>query len=361
MKAAVFRAAGVPLSIEDVTIDAPVGREVLVRVLASGVCHSDVHRIEGLYTCPTPTILGHEVSGMVEATGPAVEGFGVGDYVVACLSTFCGVCASCLSGKPYLCQAEAVRRRGDSAPPRLAGHDGPMFQFAQVSGFAERILVHENGLCRIPHGVPPAAASLLGCAVTTGMGAALNTANLTSRSRVVVVGCGGVGLFVVQGCRLAGARQIIAVDRRPDQLHRAMLLGATHTVPAEASWESEVIGLSEGGVDYAFEVVGRPETVTSAFSCTVRGGTTVVVGMIPEGQTVSVDGFALLADRKLVGCAMGSNRFRLDVPFYAELYLKGELTVDELITATWSLSEVNAAVHALQSGAVARAVLRVSE
>ena len=230
MKAAVFHGPHQPLTIENVDIDKPIGREVLVRTVASGVCHSDLHFVDGYYPFPTPAILGHEAAGVVEEVGLQVSEFKPGDHVIACLSVFCGHCEYCLTGRTHLCQTRPTRAKTE--PPKLSWKGQPVNQFANLSAYAEKMLVHENGLVKIDDSMPLDRAALIGCGVTTGVGAVLNTARIEPGSTVAVFGAGGVGLAAVQGARIAGARMIIAVDTVESKLAKAKELGATHGVNA---------------------------------------------------------------------------------------------------------------------------------
>ena len=228
MKAAVFHGPQKPLTIENVEIDKPLGREVLVRTVASGVCHSDLHFVDGYYPFPTPAILGHEAAGIVEAVGPQVSELKAGDHVIACLSVFCGQCDYCLTGKTYLCQTRPVR--GKTEPPKLSWNGQPVNQFANLSAYAEKMLVHENALVKIDDQMPLDRAALIGCGVTTGVGAVLNTARIEAGTTVAVFGAGGVGLAAIQGARIGGARMIIAVDTVESKFATARELGATHKI-----------------------------------------------------------------------------------------------------------------------------------
>src|SRR6202521_4979689 len=232
MKAAVFHAPNQPLTIEQVDIDDPQEHEVLVRTAASGVCHSDLHFVEGLYPLPGPAILGHEAAGVVERVGKAVTYLKPGDHVIACTSIFCGYCEECMSGHPNRCTNRQAAQRGKDDKPRLSQNGNPIRQFADLSTYAEKMLVHENALVKIGDDMPLDRAALIGCGVTTGVGAVLNTARIEPGSTVAVFGCGGVGLAAIQGARIAGARMIIAVDQFESKLALARRLGATHTVDA---------------------------------------------------------------------------------------------------------------------------------
>src|SRR2546428_6098600 len=264
MKAAIFHGAHKPLTIENVEIDTPIGREVLVRTVASGVCHSDLHFVDGYYPFPTPAILGHEAAGIVEAVGPQVGEFKPGDHVIACLSVFCGACDYCLTGKTHLCQTRPARKKEE--PPKLTWNGQPVNQFANLSAYAEQMLVHENALVKIDDTMPFAQAALIGCGVTTGVGAVLNTARIEAGSTVAVFGAGGVGLAAIQGARIAGARTIIAVDTVESKFAKAKELGATHTVNAKADDPVKAIRtLTNGGGGYPVEANGLKSPARHGF------------------------------------------------------------------------------------------------
>src|SRR5215813_5457659 len=356
MKAAVFHGAHKPLTIENVEIDKPLSREVLVRTVASGVCHSDLHFVDGFYPFPTPAILGHEAAGIVEAVGPQVNEFKAGDHVIACLSVFCGACDYCLTGKTHLCQTRPVRKKEE--PPKLTWNGQAVNQFANLSAYAEKMLVHENAIVKIDKEMPFAQAALIGCGVTTGVGAVLNTARVEPGSTVAVFGAGGVGLAVIQGARIAGARMIIAVDVFERKLAQAKELGATHSVDASAGDPVKAIReLTQGGVEYSFEAIGLKKAAEQAFDCLRPGGTATVIGMIPVGQKVELEGSVFLREKRIQGCSMGSNRFKVDMPKYVDFYQRGLLRLDEMITRRGRLEDVNDAFRAMKAGEVARTVL----
>jgi S-(hydroxymethyl)glutathione dehydrogenase / alcohol dehydrogenase len=356
MKAAMFHGPHQALTIEDVDVDTPLEHEVLVRLVASGVCHSDLHFIDGYYEFPAPAILGHEAAGIVEAVGLGVDELRPGDHVIACLSVFCGRCDYCLTGRTHLCASRPVRAEG--APPRLSWRGQPVNQFANLSAYAEKILVHTNALVKVHDDMPLDRAALIGCGVTTGVGAVLNTARIEPGSVVAVFGCGGVGLSAIQGARIAGARTIIAVDVHPHKLATACDLGATDTVDASAGDPVERIReLTGGGVDYSFEAIGLKRAAEQCFECLRPGGTATVIGMIPVGQKVELEGSAFLREKKIQGSSMGSNRFKVDMPKYIDFYMQGRLKLDEMITKRLALDEVNEAFRAMKAGEVARQVL----
>ena len=357
MKAAVFHGPHQPLTIETVDIDEPLAHEVLVRTVATGVCHSDLHFVDGLYPMAAPAILGHEPAGIVEAVGDQVTDVHPGDHVICCLSVFCGHCEMCLSGRPNLCRNPELRR-GPGQKPRLSWNGTPVGQFAQLASFAEKMLVHEHAVVKVRDDVPLDRLALIGCGVTTGVGAVLNTAKIEPGSSVAVFGCGGVGLSAIQGARIGGARMIIAVDTVESKLKMARDLGATHVVDASSHDPVEAIReLTGGGVEYSFEAIGLKKAAEQSFECLAPGGTATVIGMIPVGQKVELDGPSFLSEKKIQGSSMGSNRFRKDMPRYIEFFMQGRLKLDEMITRRGHLEDVNEAFRAMKAGEVARTVL----
>jgi S-(hydroxymethyl)glutathione dehydrogenase / alcohol dehydrogenase len=361
MKAAVFHGPKQPLTIEQIEIDKPMAHEIVVRTVASGVCHSDLHFVDGFYPHPAPAILGHEAAGVVEEVGEQVQYVKPGDHVIACLSVFCGFCDNCMIGKPFLCDKTAIMRRpGD--PPKYTWNGNPVSQFLNLSSYAEKMLLHENAVVKIDNEMPFDRAALIGCGVTTGLGAVLNTAKIEPGSTVAVFGAGGVGLSAIQGARIAGARQIIAVDTMEHKLARAKELGATHTVDASSQDPAKAIrDMTAGGVDYSFEAIGLKLAAEQAFDCLKPGGTATIIGMIPVGQKVELDGYQFLSEKKIQGSNMGSNRFRVDMPRYIEFYRQGRLNLDDMITRRGKLEDVNEAFRAMKAGEVARTVLILDE
>lgn len=345
------------LCVEEVEIASPGPREALVRTAAAGVCHSDLHLVDGLYPWPTPAVLGHESAGVVEEVGPGVSYVAPGDHVVTCVSVFCGECEECLTGRPALCSNPSVRRDPD-APPRLRQGGTAVSQFAELGSFAERLLVHERAVVKIPTDIPLESAALVGCAVITGVGAVWHTAQVPPGATVAVIGCGGIGLSCVQGARLAGAARIIAIDQAGAKLERALRLGATDAVDASsADAVGEVRALTGTGVHYSFEAIGLSRTVEQAWAMLRPGGTATAIGMLPMTASVTIAGLDLLSEKKLQGCLMGSNRFRVDMPRILDLYRQGRLELDEMITARLPLTAINQAFEALRSGEGARNVI----
>jgi S-(hydroxymethyl)glutathione dehydrogenase/alcohol dehydrogenase len=361
VRAAVLPRIPSGLEIAEVEVDDPGPHEVRVRVVASGLCHSDLHYMEGKYAWETPTVLGHEAAGVVEAVGSDVTGFRPGDHVIGCLSIFCGRCEYCLSGRPALCTRQGLER-GAGEPPRLSMDGAPVHQFLRLSAFAETMLVHENALVAIREEMPLDRAALIGCAVTTGLGAVFATAKVPPGATVAVIGCGGVGLNCVQGAAIAGAGRVVAVDTLPWKLELARAFGATDTVDATADDPvGQVRELTGGGVEFSFEAIGLAATAEQAFAMLRRGGTATIIGMIPEGQTIALPGSDFLDEKRIQGSNMGSNRFRVDMPRYVDLYLNGRLKLDELVSARIGLEEINEGFAAMRRGEVARSVIVFGE
>jgi S-(hydroxymethyl)glutathione dehydrogenase/alcohol dehydrogenase len=358
MKAAVFHGPNLPLSIEDVELDKPQDREVLIKTVASGVCHSDLHFVDGFYPYPAPAVLGHEAAGIIEEVGKQVTYVKPGDHVICCLSVFCGNCEQCMSGHPNRCSNKQATQRNPADKPRISQKGKPVNQFLDISSYCEKMLLHENAVVKIREDLPLDRAALIGCGVTTGVGAVLNTAKIEPGSTVAVFGAGGVGLAAIQGARIAGARKIIAVDMFEGKLAMAKRMGATDTVDASNSDPvDEIRKMTGGGVDYSFEAIGLKKVAEQAFNSLKAGGTATVIGMIPVGQKVEIDGYMFLTERKLQGSNMGSNRFRIDMPKYIDFYLQGRLNLDDMISQRRKLEDVNDAFRAMKAGEVARTVL----
>ena len=360
MQAAVFRKVGEPLTIEAVDVDKPWGREVLVRTAATGVCHSDLHVVDGVGRFPLdrPIVLGHEGAGVVEAVGADVTTVKPGDHVVACLSGFCGACAQCLSGHPNLCVGGVVTRP-ESGTPRLSQRGEMVRQFIGISSYAERMLLHENSVVKIDPDLPLDRAALVGCGVLTGVGAALRTSGLEAGQTVAVFGCGGVGLSIIQGARIGGARQIIAVDVFESKLEMAKAVGATHVVNGAQDDAVKALRALTGGagVDHAFEAVGTTKLVRQAIESLAIRGTATIVGVLPPDAMIEFPWMAIRPECKVQTSRMGSNRFRTDIPLYLEFYRQGRLKLDEMVSRRGRLDDINEAFRAMKAGEVARSVL----
>ncbi len=361
MKAAVFREVNIPMEIEEIQISKPRPREVLVRTSAAGICHSDMHFYNGTYPGQVPMVLGHESAGIVEAVGSDVHYVKPGDHIITCLSVFCGHCEKCLTGHLSLCQ-EPEMSRGKDEEPRISQNDTPLGQFAQLGSFAEMMLVHEHALVKIREDMPMDRAALIGCGVTTGVGAVIHTAAVEPGSTVAVIGCGGIGLSCINGAAIAGASKIIAVDRVASKLDLARKFGATDVVDASAgNAVEEIIEMTGGGVHYSFEAIGLKATAEQAFQMLRAGGTATIIGMIPPGDMVSLHGVDFLSEKKIQGSMMGSNRFRVDMPRFVDFYLQGRLHLDDLVSARIKLADVNEGMAALETGEIARSVIMFDE
>ena len=357
MKAAVFREINQPMAIEEVQVSKPGPREVLIRTAAAGVCHSDLHFYNGTYPGVRPMVLGHESAGIVEQVGSDVHYVKPGDHVITCLSVFCGHCEHCLTGHMSLCVEPETKRTAEQAP-RLSHGGAPLQQFANLGSFAEHMLVHEHALVKIRPDMPLDRAALIGCGVMTGVGAVIHTAKVAPGSTVAVIGCGGVGLSCINGAAIAGASRIIAVDMVPSKLDLARKFGATDVVNAKAVNAIEAVKeLTGGGVHYAFEAIGLKVTAEQAFGMLRNGGVATVIGMIPPGQMVSLHGADFLFEKRIQGSFMGSNRFRVDMPRFVELYLQGRLHLDDMVSSRIRLADINDAMAALNTGEVARNVI----
>ena len=360
MKAAVFREVGKPLQIEDVAISKPGPHEVLIRTKAAGVCHSDLHFVEGKYPHPAPAVLGHESAGVVEAVGSEVRTVKPGDHVITCLSAFCGHCNHCVTGHLSRCISGDVRReKGDQ--PRLFREDAAspqMNQFLNLSSFAEQMLIHEHACVAIRKDMPFDVAALIGCSVTTGVGAVIHTSNVRPGETVAVIGCGGVGLAAVNGAAIAGAGRIIAIDMHGSKLNLAKEFGATDVIDAsQGDPIAQVLEMTRGGVDHSFEAIGLKATTEQAFKMLARGGTANVIGMIPVGVNIELHGADFLAEKRIQGSLMGSNRFPVDMPRFVDFYMAGKLKLDQMISRRIKLDQVNEAFDELKRGELARSVI----
>lgn len=360
-RAAVQYGYGEPLVIQEVEIDPPAPGEVLVRMAATGVCHSDLHALSGVHHYPLPCVLGHEGAGVVEEVGEGVTHVVPGDHVLLSWLPYCGKCHMCATGRPALCENVAWAEEGTmpDGTVRISRDGEPIHHFTGQSFFAEYSVVPAQTAIPVDKSLSLVELSILGCAVMTGFGAVANTAQVRAGQSVVVVGCGGVGLNVVQSAALAGARSIIAVDAAEAALDMALGMGATHTVHAtpEQDVVAAVADISGGGADHVFEAVGAPRTIDLAVRLTGRGGQTTLIGMAPEGAVAEFDPLQLLMDeRKIAGCWYGSTRPVVDFPILLELYRQGKLRISPLIRET-SLEHINEAFELLEAGGSARSVV----
>ena len=349
--------------VEAVEFDEPGPGEVLVNVAASGVCGSDIHVLHGRATVGTfPMVLGHEGAGVVEAVGPGVQGVEIGDHVVIALYGPCGHCGPCRAGNPLSCNGpeRIAGMAGKTADGGSRLHQGEqlLYPFVGIGSLAEYAVVRAAQTVVVDRDLPLDVIALAGCGVTTGLGAVFNTARVAPGDRVAVVGCGGVGLNVIQGARLAGASTIIAVDPLPAKLDLASDLGATHVVnSSEQSMHDAVMAIVPGGVDIAFEVVGNPELVAKTFELVRTHGLCVMVGSPGPGSTIELPGTALFLGRRISGCVGGDNIPARDIPRTMALYRTGRLDLDRLVSQRLPLDRFGDAVAAAEAGTVARSVI----
>jgi len=349
-------------TVEDVELAEPKADEVLVRVAAVAICHTDVAAKEGDMPVPTPIVLGHEGAGTVEGVGSAVTTLKPGDHVVLTTAVSCGKCPSCWMGRPTLCRTSGERVfRGTmlDGTRRLRRKDGTELNhiFCQ-SSFAQYAVVSERTAIKVRDDAPLDKVCLLACGSTTGIGAVLNVAKVPAGASVAIFGCGGVGLSALLAAKYANAGRIISIDALDWKLDLAREMGATDTVNATKEDPVERIrALTRAGVDFSFECVGKPETIAQAFDAIRPGGMTVVSGGVPRGQKVSIDGFSLLLQKVLTGATEGATVPARDIPLYVELFMAGKLPIDRLISRTYSLDQINEAFAAFERGEIIRGVI----
>ena len=348
-------------TVTDVDLAAPKIGEVLVRMRAIGVCHSDLSIINGTIPSPFPTVLGHEGAGIVEAVGEGVTNVVPGDHVILSFIPQCGECFHCVRDEPYLCSVAKQDGNLLDGTSRVSLDGTPIAVMSFLGNMAEYAVVPAISVLAIDKDVSFQAAALIGCGVTTGVGAAIKTAEVRPGATVAVFGCGGVGLSVIQGARIAGAKQIIAVDLSAEKMALAMEFGATHTVSTDGNPAKEIIGMTNGiGVDFAFEVIGLTATIEQCIRAARRGGKAVLVGVGSLEERFSVNNLILpITSRTIQGCMYGSVNFKTDFPMYLDFYRRGLLDLDRMVTRTYSLDEAPQAFADLQSGVNARGVIIV--
>lgn len=358
MKALVVNAIGGGFDFEDVDIAAPLGREVLVEVRASGLCHTDL-----LFAAnpifPTPAVFGHEISGIVAEIGPEVTQFRAGDHVVGSLAQSCGSCPRCQSGRSFHCQHPEATLRRPSDAPRLSRNGQPLYQGLGLAGFAERALIHENQLALVPMEMPFAQGALLGCGVVTGAGAVLNTASVVAGDTVVIFGAGGVGLNAVSGARIAGASRIVVIDIQPKRLEVARKFGATDVIDSTKTKPVEAVrDLLRGGADHVFDFVGLKAVAEQGLAMLAVGGGLYLVGVSKPEVNIDLNIFDAIGGQKRVqGVNFGSTNFKRDIPIYADLYLQGRMNLDDLVSKRIALRDVNDRYSALKDGSLNRVVV----
>jgi S-(hydroxymethyl)glutathione dehydrogenase/alcohol dehydrogenase len=358
MRAAVFKQVNEQMSIENIELAEPRGREILVRTVAAGLCHSDLLFFEGMWSHPVPTILGHEVAGVVEAVGPDVVSVKVGDHIIGCAGGPCYECRFCVMGRPIIC-TNRNHDRPESEPSRIHSNGTKIHQYGQLSGFAEGILIHEHACVTIPKEIPLRLASIIGCSVATGLGAVFNTAKVEPGASVVVTGVGGVGLNAIQGARIAGASKIIAVDINSENLELAGKLGATDLINSKnVDAVTAVRDITNGGADYVIETSGSSEVAETTFSMLGEGAVVILVGLPAFGTKISFDMTKLIPSELTVkGSHVGSLRPRVDLPRYCEMYLTGALDLESLVSQTYSLDDINVGFSKLAEGTKGRGII----
>ncbi|MEV0685235.1 zinc-binding dehydrogenase [Nocardia sp. NPDC050378] len=359
MRAAVVREPGSGFVTEEAELAAPIGREVLVDIKASGLCHTD-HAIARFGAgVAFPAVLGHEAAGVVVAVGPDVEEFTLGDHVVGCLVQSCGQCIPCRTGRSFQCDRPESTLRSEDQSPRVTVSGAAVTQAFGIGGFAQQALIHENQLVKVDDRVPFPQAALLGCGVVTGAGAVINTANTDVGDTVVIFGVGGVGLNAISGAVLAGASTIIAIDVIDEKLAKAKRFGATHTFNSnDVDVVAEVLAVSAGGADSAFDFVGLPTVSRAALGMLRPGGGLYIVGSAGPTSAVEVNNLEMvLTQRRIQGVYMGSSTPKRDIPQYADLYLRGRLNLDDLVTRQISLDSINDGYDMLKEPGVTRVVI----
>jgi S-(hydroxymethyl)glutathione dehydrogenase/alcohol dehydrogenase len=361
-KAVVYREGNESVAVEEIQVRGPRAHEVTLRMAACGVCHSDLSATNGTIQIPPPLVLGHEGAGVVVEVGDGVTDVAVGDHVVSVFVSMCGRCRYCVTGRPQLCDqaAKTAATLPDGSVPTTDADGRPLHVFSGCGVMADFATLHVDSVVRVDPSVPLDSAALLGCGVMTGVGAVFNTAKVEPGSTAVVFGAGGVGLNAIQGCALAGAAMIVAVDPAESKLELARSFGATHTVNPleEANVVRALRKLTGGGADYAFECVGRGEIVAQAYGALGKGGTAVVVGVAPPKDQTSIGTASLtFAEKTLTGSYFGSARPRHDFPRLLALYQSGRLLLDELITTRYAIEEAPQAFADLAAGRNARGVI----
>jgi alcohol dehydrogenase len=351
-----------PLAIQEVELDPPGRGEVLVKMAAAGLCHSDLSVIDGNRPRPTPMVLGHEAAGVVQELGPGVDDLAVGDHVVMVFVPSCGHCLPCAEGRPALCEPGAAANGAGtllSGARRLHRNGGDVHHHLGVSAFAEYATVSRRSLIKIDRELPFDEAALFGCAVLTGVGAVINTARVSAGASVAVVGLGGVGLSSLLGAVAVGARRVVAVDLSDDKLGLARQLGATDTFNAGgANAIEEIRAATGGGVEFAFEMAGSVRAMDLAYKITRRGGTTVTAGLPPPSHTFALPQVNLVAEERTVkGSYIGTCVPSRDLPRYIELYRRGKLPVDRLMSGRLKLDQVNVGFDRLHEGKAVRQVI----
>lgn len=361
MKAAVLYEPNTPLKIEDVELEEPQANEILVKLVATGVCHSDLHFMKGEVPQPMPFVPGHEGAGVVEKVGPGVTTVQPGDHVILMVAFSCGKCRYCVAGRPTMCIENLPIQMTGTLPgghTRLRKNGQPLQHLFGLACYAEKVVVHERSAVKVRKDAPLNIVCVLGCGASTGIGAAINSTGIKAGESIIIFGCGGVGLSAVMGARLAGAGTIIAVDVLDSKLEKAKELGATHTINAKhedpSARVTEILG---GGADYALEFIGNVEVTMKAFACIRPGGKLIVAGMSPITSLLTIAPFEFLLGKTITGTVQGDVVAPIDIPRYVDLYMSGRLPLDKLISRTYRLDQINEAFEAMEKGTAIRSVI----
>ena len=362
MKAAVLYEPNTPLKVEKVTLDEPQANEVLVKIVATGLCHSDLHFMKGEMPAPMPVVPGHEGAGIVEKVGPSVTTLQTGDHVVMMVSFSCGKCRYCIEGKPTMCVENLPIQSMATLPgggKRLHKGKDELNHLFGLASYAEYAVVHERSCVKVREDAPLDVVCLLGCGTSTGIGAAINSTGIKPGESIAIFGCGGVGLSAVIGAKLAGAGKIIAVDTLDKKLAMAKKLGADHLINVSQDDPiTKVMELTGGGADYALECIGNVNVMSQAFASIRFGGKLIVVGMAPLGTMFSIATYEFLLGKTVTGTVQGDINPQIDIPRYIDLFMDGKLPIDKLITRSYTLDEINDAFEALEKGKVIRSVIK---
>lgn len=361
MKAAVLYEIDTPLKLEDVTLDDPQENEILVKLEATGVCHSDLHYMKGDIPLPVPFVPGHEGAGIVEKVGPCVTTVKPGDHVILMVAISCGKCSYCLSGRPTLCVENLPIQMMATLPGggvRLHKGEQAINHLFGLACFAEKVVVHKRSAVKIREDAPMDVVCLLGCAAGTGIGAVINATKAKPGESIAIFGCGGVGMSAVIGAKLVGAK-VIAIDTLDSKLKKAKELGVDYVI--NASQDDPQVKITEilgGGADYAIECIGKVDVIAQALNCIRSGGLLIIVGMPPLVDMLTIPPFQFLMGKTITGSIQGDIVAPVDIPRYVNLFMEGKLPIDKLITRTYKLEQINEAFEALKKGEVIRSVIK---
>lgn len=357
IRAAVLESPGEPLEIRQVYIDDPLPGEVSVRALAAGLCHSDLHYVDGTLPIALPAVLGHEISGEIVAVGAGVSADRIGDRVVVTITPSCGQCTMCVRGLATQCERSGRGHYRDR--PKLTDGEGrPLHLLGAIGGFAERIVVNEAAAVPVDLEIPAVEACLLGCCVATGFGAVAHGAKVSPLDSVAVIGCGGVGIAAIQAAKIAGARTIVAIDVHEQKLERARTFGATHGLISDELLTENLQRICPGGIDRSFEAVGSPHTAALAFEILSPSGLATILGLEPPGSTIQIDaGLLIEGDRRLQGAYMGANQLPRDIQAFSAHRATGDLQLHRMVTSRWHFEDINKGFAAMLAPDAIRSVI----